>query len=136
MKIKPPLLFMILQNNNFLAHFILSIQPESSTLNGILSLVEITPCRLDSRIWDVCTLNRKIYSRVESTNKSELLNCLTYRGLIYIFEVGTKTFRPNCQFSRPISSKKLTFKSEKRPYYFFWGWRLIFLALKPFLQCH
>ena len=28
-EIKPPLLFMILQNNNFLAHFILSIQPES-----------------------------------------------------------------------------------------------------------
>ena len=34
----------------------------------------------------------KSMSRVEKTNKSELLNHLTYRGLIYIFEVGMKTF--------------------------------------------
>ena len=33
--------------------------------------------------------------RVEKTNKSELRNRLTYRVLIYIFEVGMKTFRPN-----------------------------------------
>ena len=30
--------------------------------------------------------------RVEKTNKSELWNPLTYRVLIYIFEVGMKTF--------------------------------------------
>ena len=45
--------------------------------------------------------------RVEKTNKSELRNPLTYRGLIYIFEAGKKTFRLSCQFLRPKSPPKI-----------------------------
>ena len=42
--------------------------------------------------------------RVEKTNKSELRNPLTYRVLIYIFEVGMKTFFFN--WSKSLLKKK------------------------------
>ena len=43
-------------------------------------------------LWDSLAQRRR---RAEKTNKSELRNHLTYRVLIYIFEVGMKTFRLN-----------------------------------------
>ena len=73
----------------------------------------------------------KIYDRVEKTNKSELLTRLTYTGLIYILEVGPKTFRLNCQFLRPRSPKNWHQKL-KNGLIFFWGWRLIFFGFKTF----
>ena len=41
---------------------------------------------------EVAAAAKKQPLRVERTNKSELRNCLTYRVLIYIFEVRMKTF--------------------------------------------
>ena len=43
---------------------------------------------------------------VEKTNKSELRNRLTYRVLIYIFEVRMKTFFPKWEISRSKSQFK------------------------------
>ena len=99
-------------------------------------ILEIKPCGLGCRIRDVCSLNCKIYGRLEKTNKLELLNCLTYRGLIYIFEVSTKTFRLNSQFSRPRFPKKLKFKTKIWPHFFSEVGGGLFWALKPSLQCH
>ena len=44
-----------------------------------------------------------LWGRVEKTNKSELWNRLTYRVLIYIFEVGMKTFFFKWEISRSKS---------------------------------
>ena len=55
---------------------------------------------------------------VERMNKSELRNPLTYRGLIYIFKVGRKTFRLSCQFSRPKSQISLILRTKERPHFF------------------
>ena len=52
---------------------------------GPFILQEIKPCGLGSRIQDVCSYKRKIYGRVDKTNKAELLNHLTYRSLIANF---------------------------------------------------
>ena len=63
---------------------------------------------------------------VEKTNKSELRNRLTYRVLIYIFEVRLKTFflkMRNFEVEIQILKK---WKIKKRPHLFFWGWRLNF----------
>ena len=91
-------------------------------------MLEIKPFGLGSRIGDC-----KIYDRVKKTNKSELLNYLTYRGLIYNFEVGTKTFRLKCRFSGRRSNKKLT-KTKKWTDFFFLRLEAdFFLALKPSL---
>ena len=37
---------------------------------------------------------------ISKSNKSELWNCLSYRGLPYFFEVGSQTFRNDCKISR------------------------------------
>ena len=42
--------------------------------------------------------------KILKSNKSELWNCLSYRGLPYFFEVGSKTFRKITKF-RGCSSK-------------------------------
>ena len=42
-----------------------------------------------SKIWNIA-----------KSNKSELRNRLSYRGLPYIFEVRSQTFRNNCKISR------------------------------------
>ena len=55
-------------------------------------------------------------------------DCLTYRCLIFIFEVGKKTFRLSCQISRPKSPQNW-YQKPKNGLIFFWGWRLIFLWL-------
>ena len=39
-----------------------------------------------SKIWNIA-----------KSNKSELWNCLSYRGLPYLFEVRSKTFRNDCK---------------------------------------
>ena len=60
--------------------------------------------------------------RVEKTNKSELRNPLTYRVLIYIFEVGMKTFFLNWEISRSKSQLKKKIKINGL-IFIFWGWR-------------
>ena len=52
--------------------------------------------------------SKYLWGRVEKTNKSKLRNLLTYRVLIYIFEVGMKTFflkweNPNLKKSKAAS---------------------------------
>ena len=45
----------------------------------------------------------QVYSKrwnIAKSNKSELWNRLSYRSLPYLFEVGSQTFRPSCQFSK------------------------------------
>ena len=67
--------------------------------------------------------------RVEKTNKSELWNPLIYRVLIYIFEVGMKTFFFSTEKFRGWNPN---FKRKKRPHFY-----LLKLAIKDshFLQC-
>jgi hypothetical protein len=66
-----------------------------------------------------------LWGRVEKTNKSELRNRLTYRVLIYIFEVGMKTFFLKWEISRSKSQfEKKNWKNGL--FLFFWGWRLNF----------
>ena len=50
----------------------------------------------------------------QKKNKLELWNPLSYRGLIYIFEVG-KTKLP---ILRPKSPEKLILKTKKQPHFF------------------
>ena len=59
---------------------------------------------------------------VEKTNKSELRNRLTYRVLIYIFEVRIKTFFLKWEISRSKSQFEIFF-FKKTAFFFFWGWR-------------
>ena len=55
---------------------------------------------------------------------------------ICIFEVSTKILRLNCQFVRPRSPQKFTFKTKKQPHFFLRLEDDFFGALKPSLQCH
>ena len=41
-----------------------------------------------------------LWGTIKKTNKSELWNYLSYRGLFYFFEVGSQTFRNDYKFSR------------------------------------
>ena len=43
---------------------------------------------------------RNAKGNIAKSNKSELWNCLSYRGLPYLFEVRSQTFRNNCKISR------------------------------------
>ena len=61
-----------------------------------------------------------LWGRVEKTNKSEIWNRLTYRVLIYIFEVGMKTF----------FSQMRNFEVEIPIWIFFWKKRPFFLFLR------
>ena len=73
-----------------------------------------------------------LWGKVEKTNKSELWNRLTYRVLIYIFEVGMKTFFLNWEISRSKSQFKKNKKIKNGLIFIFWGWRLIFFGFKTF----
>ena len=95
---------------------------EPRTHHGVKSYILGSPASRDSFNW-------RYVEKVEKTNKSELWNRLTYRVLIYIFEVGMKTFRLNWEISR---SKKN--KSKKRPHLVFWGWRLNFFWAHVIMQ--
>ena len=55
---------------------------------------------------------------VEKTNKSELLNRLTYRVLIYIFEVRMNFFFSNEKY-RGQNPNLEKFKNKKRPHFIF-----------------
>ena len=54
-------------------------------------------------MFGVAAAAKKQPLQVEKTNKSELWNRLTYRVLIYIFEVGMKTFFLKWEISRSKS---------------------------------
>ena len=71
----------------------------------------------------ISTMRMLLWGRVEKTNKSELQNRLTYRVLIYIFEVGMKTFFLKWEILRSKSQFE-NFFFEKTA--FFWGWKLNF----------
>ena len=47
-----------------------------------------------------CTLVSNVKGNIAKSNKSELWNCLPYRGLPYLFEVRSQFFRNYCQISR------------------------------------
>ena len=47
-----------------------------------------------------CTLVSNAKGNLAKSNKSELWNRLSYRGLIYHYEVRSQSFRNNCQISR------------------------------------
>ena len=53
-----------------------------------------------------CTLVSIAKGNVAKSNKSELRNRLSYRGLPYLFEVRSKTFRNDCQISRQVAASK------------------------------
>ena len=66
------------------------------TTNGSIVLIYLTLLNFllhylqeYSKIWNI-----------EKSNKSELWNHLSYRGLPYLFEVMSQTFRNNCKISR------------------------------------
>ena len=61
----------------------------------VFSILEIKPCGFESTIRDMEAERYK-------ENKSELWNRLTYRVLIYIFEVGMKTQMRNFEVKIPI----------------------------------
>jgi hypothetical protein len=46
------------------------------------------------------TYKSKSLRNNKKTNRSELWNSLSYRGLPYFFEVGSQTFRNDCKISR------------------------------------
>ena len=46
------------------------------------------------------TLVSNAKRKISKSNKSELWNRLSYRGLLYFFEVRSQTFRNNCKISR------------------------------------
>ena len=47
-----------------------------------------------------CTIVSNAKGNLAKSNKSELWNRLSYRGLPYLFEVRSQTFRNDCQISR------------------------------------
>ena len=47
-----------------------------------------------------CTLVSNAKGNIAKSNKSELWNRLSYRGLPYLFKVRSQTFRNVCQISR------------------------------------
>jgi hypothetical protein len=57
-----------------------------------------------SKIWNIA-----------KSNKSELRNCLSYRGLPYLFEVRSQTFRNDCEISRsqPQNSKSIVIRPQR-----------------------
>ena len=52
-----------------------------------------------------CTLVSNAKGNVAKSNKSELLNRLSYRGLPYHFEVRRKSVRNDCKISRSQPQK-------------------------------
>ena len=52
-----------------------------------------------------CTLVSNAKGNLAKSNKSELWNRLSYRGLPYLFEVRSQTLRNNCQISEVTASK-------------------------------
>ena len=52
-----------------------------------------------------CTLVSNAKGNLAKSNKSELWNGLSYRGLPYLFEVRSQTLRNNCQISEVTASK-------------------------------
>jgi hypothetical protein len=81
------------------------------TVQSVQSVQSVLPLSLCTIIQPLKLQPSKHFrGRVEKTNKSELWNSLTFRGLIYIFEVGRKTFRLSCQFSKPKSQNNLILK--------------------------
>ena len=47
-----------------------------------------------------CTLVSIVKGNIAKSNKSELRNCLSYKGLPYLFEVRCQTFSNNCKILR------------------------------------
>ena len=47
-----------------------------------------------------CTLVSNVKGNIAKSNKSELRNCLSYKGLPYLFEVRCQTFSNNCKILR------------------------------------
>ena len=53
----------------------------------------------------LCSLVNNAKGCIEKSNKSALWKCLSYRGLPYLFEVRSQTFRNNCKI---LTSKGLS----------------------------
>ena len=56
-----------------------------------------------------------LWGTIKKTNKSELWNRLSYRGLPYFFKVGSQTFRNYCKIlrSQPQNSTSMTSKMAR-----------------------
>ena len=52
-----------------------------------------------------CTLVSNAKGNLAESNKSDLWNLLSYRGLPYLFEVRTQTVRNDCKISEVTASK-------------------------------
>ena len=62
-----------------------------------------------------CTLVSNAKGNIAKSNKSELWNRLSYRGLPYLFEVRSQTFRNNCKISRsqPQNSTSIVIRPQR-----------------------
>jgi hypothetical protein len=62
-----------------------------------------------------CTLVSNAKGNIAKSNKSELRNRLSYRGLSYLFEVRSQTFRNYCKISRsqPQNSTLIVIRPQR-----------------------
>ena len=62
-----------------------------------------------------CTLVSNAKGNLAKSNKSEVWNRLSYRGLPYLFEVRSQTFRNNCKISRsqPQNSTSIVIRPQQ-----------------------
>ena len=61
-----------------------------------------------------CTIVSNAKGNLAKSNKSELWNRLSYRGLPYFFEVRSQTFRNNCKIlrSQPQNSTSIVIRPQ------------------------
>ena len=108
----------LIERSSFISH------KHPSTLDGIavllhkLILSELLPKQFISIVSQSLTLVSNAERKVLKSIKSELWNCLSYRGLPYLFEVSSQTFRNDCKISRsqPKNSTLIVLWPQKRPF--------------------
>ena len=63
-------------------------------------MIYVEFCLFDFAFIFYCTLVSITKGNTVKSNKSELWNFLSFRGLPYLFEVRSQTFRNNCKILR------------------------------------